>query len=116
MYEDQTEIWEISWPNNIVKIIWNKRDTMLVKEYPGPRIKEQITPNRGDFWTCSTGPAHYDNKNQSRANYKSQKREEEREKELNSNSKIDEKDPKSSKVALFSSLHLPFNNNPWNTQ
>lgn len=47
MYEDQTKIWEITWSNNIVKIIRNKRDTMLVKEYPGPRSKEQITPNRG---------------------------------------------------------------------
>lgn len=50
---------------------------MLVKEYPGPRSKEQTIPNRGwegerdggtfESRSCSTGPAHYDNQNQSRA-------------------------------------------------
>lgn len=75
-----------------------------------PGVKSRLLQIGGTFKSrsCSTGPAHYDNQNQSRANYRSQKRAEEREEELNSNSKKDEKDPKKfqSDTVFFSASSL----------
>lgn len=70
MYDNQTETWKMTWPNNIVKTMSKERDVFLVKEHPDPGSKdpEEDYPKFGllDQDLSNIGPA-YDNQKQSSA-------------------------------------------------